>query len=462
MKIRNLDELVNAVSEIFKIDISRILKGDSFISFKYEKNDILISRNKANQYLITYLWQNGWIPHSLPYKHGKSYAICVDAKSTDLHYLDLKKSQLKIAKDVFDLNYKDIKREIFDEIQTRYLRSDFYVINEGKSLITIENGNETFQNRVVRIEYNLEKQEDFMKHASKGVAYYIEYNSQRKYFKKIGGKIEYVSRDSVEDYRVKNGIKFMYDDVYIVGLGSVGSEVAKTLAEIGVKKISLVDRGVFDTSNSVRYAFTLLHEVIRAGNVVKVDHVKRIIEDQFRDINVTAFRTWSYGEMEWWSEISNKTLIIDCTASSRSAKESAKIAQMSNASLLTLFLEEDGLAMHSLFIGHKLSRFACILNKRFEECYDNKETCLSENSDKNIIKVAGCISETQIYPQISSKTGVSIAISRISKLAKEKDFTNEVYNLSTLFMKERIKPTTSGVENKGRAIINNEEYYKEI
>ena len=73
--------------------------------------------------------------------------------------------------------------------------------------------------------------------------------------------------------------------VLIVGLGSIGSEVAKELASSGVGKYILLDPEVFDAGNTVRHAADLLS----LGDS-KVEIVKKIIQAKNPQAQVSAIQ----------------------------------------------------------------------------------------------------------------------------------------------------------------------------
>jgi len=98
--------------------------------------------------------------------------------------------------------------------------------------------------------------------------------------------------------------------VTIIGLGAIGSEVAKSLAKNGVGHFNLFDKDTFNVGNSVRHAGDLLNT-----GFPKVDVVKELILRSNPNITVNPFNTDvldDVGLME--NSLNNSDLCICLTA----------------------------------------------------------------------------------------------------------------------------------------------------
>lgn len=120
---------------------------------------------------------------------------------------------------------------------------------------------------------------------TKNLAFYLSGEENPWYFFKfnlqqvnnqlmIGNPIYYISRTISNELYLRS--KDIFDDkvlmgkrVTVIGLGAIGSEVAKSLAKNGVGNFNLFDFDIFEIGNSIRHAADLYYIGEKKANVVK-------------------------------------------------------------------------------------------------------------------------------------------------------------------------------------------------
>ncbi len=260
----------------------------------------------------------------------------------------------------------------------------------------------------------------------------------------------------------KTGAKVKENNlIVIVGLGSLGSEIFERFKLAGNINFILIDFDWLKPNNDYRWAYPTF--LINPNKKFKVE----IIKAYFNYLNIITFKKhveeMNIKEIDlskFKNEI-NKLIFIDATAKKSSEMISLKLwyelskkYNFNQSTYKLTFLEDHGLALHTFSVNY--------YNNNFHEyfSYSNELKSFSETwkenkilkFNKNYIFEQGCVGETQIYSQNSTKK-LTIDSTHLLHQKNQKDYIK--INLLTKLINDK-KEEWSEYYKKNKNNVTNE------
>ena len=218
--------------------------------------------------------------------------------------------------------------------------------------------------------------------------------------------------------------------IVIVGLGSLGSEIFERFRLAGHINFILIDFDQLKSNNGYRWAYPTLptthHDLFKV----------KLIKTYFYYLNIIIFKK-HVKEMnieeidlsEFKNEI-NKLIFIDATAKKSSEMISLKLwyelckkYKFNQSTYKLTFLEDHGLALHTFSINYSNNNFYEYFSygdelKSFSEMWKQNKIL---KFNKKYIYQNGCVNETQIYSQNSTKK-LTIDSTHLLQQKNQKDY----------------------------------------
>ena len=235
----------------------------------------------------------------------------------------------------------------------------------------------------------------------------FEHNKRKEGILVKDNKLFLVNLEDPQTMMVKTGANIRSDHlIVIVGLGSLGSEIFERFRLGGFTNFVLIDHDMLEKNNSYRWAYP-------------IDYFKKVnsIKTFFSYLNITTFdkKIEEINEKEinlnlFMKNKPSKLIFIDSTASKEVESNSlelwydlSKVNNFKESTYKLTFLEENGLSLHTFSINYSTpSNSKTYKDELTIFSKNNLETQVLKQNEKYIFK-KGCIGETQIYSQNSTK-----------------------------------------------------------
>ena len=430
-------ELDNA-KEILKKAKIRFEEKNKMLIFLINKRKIKILINKRNKIEVRILKYNGLNPfcHIRYERANKEGLMCLDATinafSVDnfkSKYIDSIKgiiSERNHLEDSFnDLYINLLEKYIDDRMQifmNYYLNTFFYLpLNQNAQTSKFEFPKECdikideeiiikwkgfrFRN-ASELKKCLRIKKKFWE--GKMILIIFEHNKRKEGILVEDNKLFSVNLEDPQTMMFKTGANIRSDHlIVIVGLGSLGSEIFERFRLGGFTNFVLIDNDMLERDNNYRWAYPI-HYFCEKVELIKLffpylnitTFNKKIEEINEKDINLNHFM----------KNKPSKLIFIDSTTSKKVENNSLKLwydfskaNNFKESTYKLTFLEENGLSLHTFSINYSTpSNSKTYKDELNIFSKNNLETQVLERNEKYIYE-KGCVGETQIYSQNSTK-----------------------------------------------------------
>ncbi|APC95820.1 ThiF family adenylyltransferase [Francisella tularensis subsp. novicida] len=243
---------------------------------------------------------------------------------------------------------------------------------------------------------------------------------------KIQIEIFKIKRVNKEYLTQRGGASLIHDEISIIGVGSVGSEILSILSKSGISKFNIFDFDYMSTDNIYRHRLGLIYtgfpNSIRGCS--KTESLKNHIEKNIPYVTIDEKRC--YFTEDNIKELNKSSITIVSTGDvSQCLKLNSKLIEANIKNIIYVFNEPNGYGGHAIYINMEEMCFECLFN--FDNQIEDSFGFIKSDESKVTKNLTGCAGTFTSFSYLDSVQTATLA----SRLALEVLFNQR--SKSTIF-----------------------------